>query len=413
MLFTILGEGNVDDTSDVEEEVVARFADEGSCQFLVAAGQNTETPSNYYMRTKYGSLTHDLLIDAQDIIVEEQKTSRKLLKKESVISVVSEEELPRRKRRSSKMKEDVGTKGKTRLFVEPTSDKTPAENKDGVETTQTSNGTTRTEPTVKSDAVSKQNVAAVKPKKVKKRQSSKLEDMLAMSDDSITKDEVVETKLIKDEKGKKVVVRKISSHISEEVAPSDDSLDEETKEKEEFFKDLDKRIKAVSVREDETLTKNNDEKCEKQGNKMLKTTSLGVQMDGEEFKREETTLVKELVNKRKRQAKHDGNEDIDFTTDRGLDDKEPSPVTFGLYNSEEKHHSSEANDILHDDTKSDTSSCTRETRSMRKQRIAKDRENKFPMSDEDVMEGMETDKMRRKRKKSKQKLDIQSATSDI
>ncbi|XP_045165266.2 uncharacterized protein LOC123529117 isoform X2 [Mercenaria mercenaria] len=414
LLLIPAAETTSEEKHDDEEERQPVYVEEKNCQFLIAAGLTTETPSNQYMRAKYGSLTYDLLIDAQDIIVEEHKTSRRLLKKESVISVTQEEEnSPKRKRkkRHSKLKENAeNTERKTRVFVEPIAEIKSNSNKENVETIQTLKPSEiKTEEKVNSDAESKKKVLFVKPKKLKSRKSSKLEDMLVMSDDSITKDEVMETKLIKDEKGKKIVIRKISSHLDEEIAPSDDSLDEEIKEKKEFLKSLnvDKRDSDVTVSGDETRLV--------RGNGMIENTGLNVQQGGESLIREETTLIKEIVEKRKREASEMDNKDKDNTTDSGLDNKEHNTVTFDLCGAEVKPSlllNTETTESVQDDTRSDTSSTKRETRQLRKQRIAKDRENKFPLSDEDPQENSDTQR-RRKRKKSKQRLDIQETTLEV
>lgn len=373
------------------------YVQERNCQFLVAAGLTTEKPSNQYIRDTYGSLTYDLLMDAQDIIVEEQKTSRKLLKKDSVISIADDDgNMPRkqRKKRSSKLKESIESsrsnpKSLPRVFEEP---------KVSLGITQVN-----TEQAVNSDVQTKRKAVVVKPTKLKKRQSSKLEDMLAMSDDSITKDEVTETKMYKDEKGRKVIIKKYSSPLNEQIAPSDDSLDEEIKENKEFFKGMgvDNNEDAVATSKETGTNKNQPDQSHHPG--------LSVEMDDQTFAREGTTLIKGIVEKRKRQASNNG-------SDSGLDNP-VQPVTFDLGVPDRKTSQSssmEAIDIVPEDTISDTSSSTRETRSLRLQRIAKDRENRFPLSDEDP-QTIATAKVnnQRKRKKSKIKLDVQMTKLDM
>lgn len=275
---------DTDDVDSDEEKKTPVYVQERSCQFLLAAGLGTEIPSNSYVLSKYGSLTYDLKMDAQDIIVEEYKTPRRLLKKESVISVASEDsETPRRKKkkRSSRMKvpEEV--------------------DESSVKTTKTDRMEELSKPhnigtqqSVSSDV--DDAAKPVKLRKIRKRKTSNLEDMLAMSDDSITKDEVTETKLVKDEKGRRVVIKKISSNLNEEIAPSDDSLDEEIKEKEEFLKVLDDEVENTRKTEDETLT--TAENRELDDNRML------VPKESLEYNKERTILIREVAEKRKRVA---------------------------------------------------------------------------------------------------------------
>lgn len=343
-----------------------------SCQFLVAAGFTTEIPSNDYMREKFGSLTYDLLIDAHDIIVEEQKTSRRLLKKDCVISLDSEIERSPvkklKKKRSSKMTDSLTST--TELPIEDKID----------------------DPTPISEETTQKNGNVVKPKKVRKRVSSKLEDMLPMSDDSITKDEVMESKLVKDEKGRRVIIKKISSNLNEVIAPSDDSIDEEVKEEEEFVKGLqvpNNDSDSGLSRDGTVLIKEVVEKKKQQKEELGDENEL-------EFNREKTSRIKDIAEEKKRH----------LSERNTTDEKESETVDLG--EKESKHSESSTivgADSMLDEKVSDSSGISRESSFSRKKRIAKDRENKFPLSDEDL-NGSDNTSRRRKRKKSKLKVDL-------
>lgn len=234
---------------------------EKNCQMLLAAGLEVETPSNNYLRSRFGSLTCDVDLDAQDITVQEQKTNKKLLKKDSNISL-NEFEKSHRKR---KMQSSSNLSG-TASFVEEGKGNQINE-QEKVVRNKADDGTSAVRADNSVQNVLGQTVAttatatAGKRKKVKKRKSSKLEDMLEMSDDSITRDDVEEVKLVRNEKGKKVgIVKKISSDLNEELKPPEDSLDEAEEELKEFYSGLEVVNEVQLSKEQTTLIKDVVEK---------------------------------------------------------------------------------------------------------------------------------------------------------
>lgn len=249
------------------------------------------------MQRTYGTLTFDVHMGTLDITVEERKSDKKLLKKESKISVANSEagETPRerkkKKRSCSKLKvpkdianEDGNAQGNNQEVSKDTANEVHVDNQ-----TSDHNATY----VKKSDDQVIEPAKVVVKRRVKKRQSSKLEDELPMSDDSITKDDVEEVKLVKDGRGKKrAIIKKISSNLNEEIKP-EDSLDEEEKEKEEFFEGL--KVNRLCPRQKEL-----------------------------ELSKEQTTLIKDVVNKKKHDMLDKELEDT------GLADVESDRVTFHL-----------------------------------------------------------------------------------
>lgn len=227
--------------------------------------------------------------------MEERKTDKRLLKKDSTVSVPesdtdgSPRKRKKKRRSSSKLRE-------ARVFVE-----------DGPETQRHSTDQETANPTeeskensvpngdVKTSNTENNEDTAVKFKKrVKKRQSSKLEDMLHMSDDSIEKEDVEEVKVYKGNKGKKrVVVHKISSALSEEIKPPEDSLDEEEKEDKEFYSEP-AQADHLDIAPEQEL----------------------------ELSKEQTTLIKDVVERKKK--------DHHLEDDNGLTKVENDRVTFYL-----------------------------------------------------------------------------------
>lgn len=236
---------------------------EKNCQMLLAAGFEVETPSNEYLRSRFGSLTCDVHLDAQDITVQEQKTSKKLLKKDSNISL-NEFEKSHRKRKMRRSSSNLC--GTASLVEEGKGNQINEQEKvvknkadDGTGDVRAGNSVQnvqgQTVPTPTTPAT------AGKKNKVKKRKSSKLEDMLEMSDDSITRADVEEVKLVRNEKGKKVgMVKKISSNLSEELKPPEDSLDEAEEELKEFYSGLEVVNEVQLSKEQTTLIKDAVEK---------------------------------------------------------------------------------------------------------------------------------------------------------
>ncbi|KAL4227035.1 hypothetical protein ACF0H5_015011 [Mactra antiquata] len=360
--------------NQMEESHPIKIQDK-SCQFLVAAGLMTETPCNDYMRKKFGSLTHDLLIDAQDVIVEEQKTSRKLLKHESIVSINSDYETSPvrklKKKRSSKMSKRSPRDSEFFLGDTITED-VPLNNLDN-----------------NTEEKTKDNAKVGKRKRIRKRVSSKLEDMLSMSDDSITKDEVMESKLVKDEKGRKIIIKKISSNITDEIAPPEDSLDEEVKELQEFKGGLlihEHDNEDSLSREGTTLIK---EVVEKKKQEINRADALGVE-DTSAVVREETSLIKDIAERKKK------NEQETEVYKQSNDDNE-SKRSVSINSDGVENHK--------DENSSDVPSVKKETSSDMKKRIAKDRETKFPLSDEDI-NSVVSRRNKKKRKKSKERPDI-------
>ncbi|WAR25640.1 GRDP2-like protein [Mya arenaria] len=352
------------ESEDEETSQKAVYVQENVCQFLLAAGLTTESPSNRYMRERFGSLTSDLL-DAYDVIVVEQKSSKRLIKHESIISMddvegvtsvrKSKKKKKHLKTKDSNVSENVAIGGDEEVEKEGENKETIAVKDDHVQIQGGSKTTGKTRP-----------VNVVKPK-LKQRKSSQLDDMLVMSDDSITKDDVIEVKLVKDEKGRKKVVKKMSSGLSETVKP-DDSLDEEERERQAFFEGLENKV------DDNTNTA----------------------LDIPTITKEETKIIKEVVERRKREHRISESERgmTEVENDR-MNARSKSRVSFQVGGIEGEQTGSMGSV----DEKSDTSSTAKEGKALRK-RISQERENMYPLTDEDI----EDKKGRRKRKKSKQKL---------
>ena len=284
-------EGSDHDT----EEPKSVLVEEKKCQFLVAAGLGVQVPSNAYLRNTFGSLKCDIHPGTQDITVEERKSDKKLLRKESTPAVneFGTIETPRKRKKKKK----TLSKMSMASYVE---------DEDGFKKTDTENNTESGEKGTMDliGDIAKRNLSnehletengakimetvekPVKKKKLKKRQSSNFEDMLHMSDDSITRDEVEEVKIYKQKGQKRVLVRKITNNISEEIKP-EDSLDED---------------------QDEGLN-----------TKPVKTDTLDIMQNELKLSKEETMLIKDVAQKKLK--------DIE---ENGLTKVESDKVTFHL-----------------------------------------------------------------------------------
>ena len=310
------------------------YVSENQCEFLIASGITTDTPCNAYLRQKFGSLTCDLLLDADDVIVEEQKTNERLSRKESVITLDNIDGVTSgvKKRRKKKRLSDLST---TTVSEKVPEDITVQANSVAqINATNDEGETQKTKP-----------VNVVKPK-IKKRKTSKLEDMLAMSDDSITKDDVTEVKLVKEGRHK-VIVRKVTSNLSETSKPPEDSLDEEEKEIKEFFAHTDDKVENSDLLDVQTMAK-------------------------------ETTMIKEKANKIKQEF-------IETASVTGLPEVETDRlkgITFHLGEPGDTPATVTSED-QRSDTSSIASSITQEKRRLRK-KISHEREVMYPLTDEDA-----------------------------
>ena len=203
---------------------------ESNCALLLAAGLKTSVPSNTYMLKQYGSLSVDLAFDAQDIYIDEVKVDRSIFKKDSKLS-----------------KYDVETDSPRRIKTKKHSkSKLKVKNIDAdQDSTSTATEVVKETHTVSSAKIRKE----VKPKKIKKRRSTKLDDTLCPSDDSLDLDIKEEMQFLQ-KKGteapsvietvateKLLMKKKKSCNLDEELSPSEDSLDEAEKEWKEFKKE--------------------------------------------------------------------------------------------------------------------------------------------------------------------------------
>ena len=202
---------------------------EAECAILLAAGLQTSTPNNEYIQQKYGSLSIDLTFDAQDIYLDEVKFDKTMFENDSKLSEYDViEETPRKLRRKRKSKLGIGTKGGSQSDASK------------------SNGTATKGNGIKTTV---QPPKEMKRKRIRKRKSTKLEDELSLSDDSLDLDVKEEiqflqkngadnTAVVETVATEKILKKKKSSKLDEELTPSEDSLDEREKEWKEFKQDV-------------------------------------------------------------------------------------------------------------------------------------------------------------------------------
>ena len=214
---------------------------ESECALLQAAGLDTTTPDNTYLLKQHASLSVDLSTDAQDVYIEEVKIDRSLFKKESKLSKYDFKDSPRRTRQKKHSKH---------------SDTSKTVLEDVANNTRDNKANTKA-------IVTEKAVKENKPKRIRKRRSTKLEDALCPSDDSLDLD-VKEQMQFLQKNGKeaaviaesvavKMIQKKKSSNLDEELSPSEDSLDEAEKEWNEF-KNRDMATTKVTQKELENKT---------------------------------------------------------------------------------------------------------------------------------------------------------------
>ena len=212
---------------------------EYNCALLIAAGLRTSTPNNEYILQNYGSLSADLTFDAQEVFIEEVKVESSLFEQDSKLSDNDYEEYQRR------LEQDKSSKLAETIFYRDTKE---------VDVSKP-NTKTREAKSASSDEVKKDP----KLKVIKKRQSTRLEDELCPSDDSLDL-EVKEEMQFLERKGPesavinenvatgKLLKKKKSIGLDEELSPSEDSLDKTEKEKKEF-RDSEKETSAITGKE--------------------------------------------------------------------------------------------------------------------------------------------------------------------
>ena len=217
--------------SEPTEETVR----EVDCAILLAAGLLTSTPNNEYIQQTYGSLSIDLTFDAQDIYLDEVKYDKAMFEKDSKLSEFDVlEEIPRnlRKRKSKLV---MGNKG----------DKQSDGSKSNLTDAKGNETKTMAKPTKE-----------MKRKRIRKRKSTKLEDEMCPSDDSLDKDVKEEIQFLQKNVTEKTAVvetvatekllrKKKSSKLEEELTPSEDSLDEAEKEWKEFKQDAEQGVTEI------------------------------------------------------------------------------------------------------------------------------------------------------------------------
>ena len=218
--FAVASQQNAVETQSITLEATVP---EAECALLLAAGLKTTTPNNKYILEQYGSLSVDLSFDAQDIFIEEIKVERSLFKKDSKLSKYDIQDSPRRLKRKKHSKLADG-------------------NKDVLKNSVSEPNTNTTEATkASSEKVKKET----KAKKIRKRRSTKLEDAMCPSDDSLDLDLKEQMQFLQKNGNEQIVViesvatakllqKKKSSALEEELSPSEDSLDDAEKEWKEF-----------------------------------------------------------------------------------------------------------------------------------------------------------------------------------
>ena len=211
-------------------EVTVREVD---CVILLAAGLLTSTPNNEYIQQTYGSLSTDLTFDAQDIYLDEVKYDNAMFETDSKLSEFDVlEETPRNLR---KRKSKLGNKG----------DKQSVSSKSNLNDAKGNETKTTAKPTKE-----------MKRKRIRKRKSTKLEDEMCPSDDSLDKDVKEEiqflqksvtdkTAAVETVATEKLLRKKKSSKLEEELTPSEDSLDEAEKEWKEFKQDAEEGVTEI------------------------------------------------------------------------------------------------------------------------------------------------------------------------
>ena len=228
-------------SEEMKNNTTVTTVPESECALLQAAGLDTTTPNNTYLLKQHDSLSVDLSTDAQDVYIEEVKIDRSLFKKESKLSKYDFKDSPRRTRRKKHSKQSDTSKTVLQDVANNTRD------------IKANTKTTATEKAVKEN----------KPKRIRKRRSTKLEDALCPSDDSLDLDikeqmqflqkNGKESAVIAESVAVKMIQKKKSSNLDEELSPSEDSLDEAEKEWEEF-KNRDMMSTKVTQKEFENTT---------------------------------------------------------------------------------------------------------------------------------------------------------------
>ena len=196
---------------------------ESSCALLLAAGLKTTTPNNEYILQHHESLSADITFDAQEVFIEEVKVEKSLFEQDSK---VSESEIKQYRERL-----EAERNAKCEVEIEDTKEeKAHKKVKPRRAIKSTSSEDSRKEQTTNS---------------VGKKSSASTEDTVYPSDGSlntVSKDEMSynQTKYI--EPGEvngtiaegKVLNRKITKALEDELTPSEDSLDEAENEWKEF-----------------------------------------------------------------------------------------------------------------------------------------------------------------------------------
>ena len=259
-----------DENAEQQGVVSMRSVPETDCKFLIAAGLLTEVPSNQEILRKYGSLKHDILMDAQDVIIAEQKLDRRLLRKESKIRTGDHDGSPKKLK---KRKSSSSLKCKTSSIdvSEP----------EHIQDTVTSEQQETQVQTQQHESKKKEQVSR-KRKKLRKKKSSGLDDMLSVSDDSFTKEDIeaLDKVLVTNEKGRKVVQKKDSNYLDDVKLLKRDSFDLAAKDDEEYYEDLEQKKLQVIEDNYENLEAGNAEE-------------LALEI------KEHTTIIKDVAEKKR------------------------------------------------------------------------------------------------------------------
>ena len=212
-------------TAEVLSVTAEATVPEAECAILLAAGLQTSTPNNEYIQQKYGSLSVDLRFDAQDIYLDEVKFDKSMFEKDTKLSEYDVlEETPRKLKGKRKSKSKLGM---------PTKEESQSD-------TSKSNGTD-----ANANKTKPQPPKETKRKRIRKRKSTKLEDEMCPSDDSLDLDVKEEIQFLQKNGAQsvaavetvateKLLKKKKSSKLEEELKPSEDSLDEAEKEWKKF-----------------------------------------------------------------------------------------------------------------------------------------------------------------------------------